>query len=141
MKCTQCNAVVERTEMPFHIRKQHDHNNISSTPTQPKRNVSRRQDSTTTEPTSAITRPERETFQKEIQDIVHAFTALPDHLRQVCGESVGNMPVLGVSPSAVARADVMIYVAIRRYMRTPSHIFNYALQRNEGRSHLFELVV
>lgn len=95
MKCTQCNAVVERTEMPFHIRKQHDHNNISSTPTQPKRNVSRRQDSTTTEPTSAITRPERETFQKEIQDIVHAFTALPDHLRQACGESVGNMPVLG----------------------------------------------
>lgn len=93
MRCRQCSAVFTRHEMPFHIREKH--NNISYTPTQPQRNASRTQDSTTTEPTSGIARPERETFRKEIRDIVHGFTALPDNLRRACGESVGKMPVLG----------------------------------------------
>jgi hypothetical protein len=93
-----------------------------------------------THPASVITQPERDNFQWEIQDIVNAFTALPDQLRQACCESVGNLPVLGVSLSVVALVDVMICVAIRRYMRTPSRIFSYALQRSEGRGHIFEPV-
>lgn len=98
MKCMHCNVVLERYELPHHIRDLH--NTISSTPAQPNRNAPRMlftkwQARESTHPASVITRPEREIFQGEIRDIVHAFTALPDQLRQACGESVGNLPVLG----------------------------------------------
>lgn len=91
MKCMHCNVVLERYELPHHIRELHAFNN-SSNPGQPNRNGQARAN---TQPAPVITRPDRETFQLEIQCIVDAFTALPDQLRQACSESVGNLPVLG----------------------------------------------
>lgn len=97
VKCVHCGVVLERYEMPHHIRELH---NNPSKPGQPKRNASEMlfgewQARESTHPASVITQPERETFQCEIQDIVHAFTALPDQLRQACKESVESLPVLG----------------------------------------------
>ncbi|KAG2154481.1 kinase-like domain-containing protein [Suillus bovinus] len=48
-----------------------------------------------TQSAPVITRPERDTFQLEIQGIVHAFIALPAQLRKACSEDVENLPVLG----------------------------------------------
>lgn len=95
--CMRCHKVVERHKLPWHIR---DCNfNAPSIPKQPNRNASRmlaesraRQ---STHSASVITQPERKIFQREIQGIVHAFTALQDQMRQACSESVGNLPVFG----------------------------------------------
>ncbi|KAG2341066.1 kinase-like protein [Suillus weaverae] len=98
MKCVHCDAVLERYEMPHHIRELHVNN--PSMPGQPNRNSPEMlfgewQARKSTHPASVITQPERETFKWEIQGIVHAFTALQDQLRQACSESVANLPVLG----------------------------------------------
>jgi len=135
VKCVHCGVNLERYEMPHHIRELHKFND-SSKPGQPNRNIPETsfgawQARQSTQPASVITQPERERLQWEIQDIVHAFTALPDQLRQACSESVEILPVLGVSPSALQQSvGVVVYAAVRRCMRTPSRIFNYALQRN-----------
>ncbi|KAG2341045.1 kinase-like protein [Suillus weaverae] len=70
MKCVHCDAVLERYEMPHHIRELHVNN--PSMPGQPNRNV-----------------PEQESTHPA------SFTALQDQLRQACSENVGNLPVLG----------------------------------------------
>lgn len=142
MKCASCDAVLERTDMPHHIREHHLLPNRHA-PRVPRPTVSfgEWQARASTRPAPVITRPQRDTFRSEIEDIVHAFVALPDQLRQACGEGVEKLPVLGVSPSALQQSvGVMIYAAIRRCMRTPSRTFNYALQRNKGRGRILEPV-
>ncbi|KAG1890003.1 kinase-like domain-containing protein [Suillus subluteus] len=99
VKCMHCGVVLERHKMPHHIRELHNFNDPSK-PGQPNRNASKMlfgewQAKESTHPAPVITQPERETFQWEIQDIVHEFTALPDQLRQACSESVETLPVLG----------------------------------------------
>lgn len=99
VKCVHCGVNLERYEMPHHIRELHKFND-SSKPGQPNRNIPETsfgawQARQSTQPASVITQPERERLQWEIQDIVHAFTALPDQLRQACSESVEILPVLG----------------------------------------------
>lgn len=99
VKCVHCDVVLERYELPHHIRELHAFNN-SSNPGQPNRNAPAMlfgewQARASTQPASVITRPDRETFQWDIQYIVDAFTALPDQLRQACSKSVGDLPALG----------------------------------------------
>lgn len=96
MKCASCDAVLERTDMPHHIREHHLLPNRHA-PRVPRPTVSfgEWQARASTRPAPVITRPQRDTFRSEIEDIVHAFVALPDQLRQACGEGVEKLPVLG----------------------------------------------
>lgn len=98
MKCASCDAVLERTDMPHHIREHHllPNRHAPRVPgPRPTVSFGKWQARASTRPAPVITRPQRHIFQSEIQDIVHAFVALPDQLRQACSEGVENLPALG----------------------------------------------
>ncbi|KAG1812195.1 kinase-like domain-containing protein [Suillus subaureus] len=87
VKCVHCGVVLERYEMPHHVRELHNKplQLGQSNRNAPEMLFGEWQARESTQPASVITRPERETFQLEIQDI----------LRQACSEGVETLPVLG----------------------------------------------
>lgn len=137
MKCPQCDVVVARKDMPFHVREVHGPRRLKIAPVEPAQ-----QSQPIAEPWVRFrarqgtpppdVQEDRHSFRLEIQNIVREFNALSSQACQECSDNVEDMPVLGVSPSALYwSVDVM--VRIRLCMRIPSRTLNSVLQIIEGR--------
>jgi hypothetical protein len=137
VKCTQCDKIVARKDMPFHLRDAHSPRRLNITPVEPAQQPQPIAESWERFRANQATPPpdvqeDRNSFRLEIQNIVREFNVLSSQACQECSDNVEDMPVLGVSPSALYwSVDVMIRV--RLCMRIPSRTLNSVLQIMEGR--------
>jgi len=106
MTCAQCGMVLERTELPFHIREVHGPRRSNNAPVEPARPTAapRQAWKTRIAPPTPDVREDRKSFKLEIQNLVHEFDTLPSQASHECSNSVEDIPVLGVSPSALHRS-------------------------------------
>lgn len=106
MKCAQCDAIVERNKMPFHIRQVHGpvgsrNRNAPVEPAQRPLPTASWGLQAREAPPPPDVQEDRKSFKANIQEIVREFDALPVQAIEECSVSTGDMPVLGVSPSFV----------------------------------------
>lgn len=140
VKCPRCDVLVGRTEVAFHIRScrgpgSSNRNASVAAAQQPQPAAEMSRWNVREAPPALDVQEDRKSFKLNIQSIVREFDTLPYLARQECSDSVGNLPVLGVSPSVLHR-PVDIMIRIRLCMRTPLRTLNFVIQMNAGRYRL-----
>ena len=140
MKCLQCDAMVQRNQMPFHIRDVHGPKGprVQNAPVSP----ARQPPPTATgsqqweafrareAPPPPDVQEDRGSFRMDVQKMVREFDALPIEAIEECCQSIENMPALPVSPPALYRS-VALMIRVRHCMRTPLRTLNFVLPLNK----------
>lgn len=108
MKCMQCDAVVQRNKMPFHVREVHGpmgsrNRNAPVEPAQPLPPHTASWEGFRAREASPPpdVQEDRTAFKATIQKIVREFGVLSLPAIKECSDGIGNMSVLGVSSISV----------------------------------------